>query len=61
MLAKGIYATILLATPDLDGTFERGESGDVEIVQAPIERPYGVRDCALRHSAGNVVRIQELP
>jgi len=59
MMAKGTYATILLATADLDGTFERLQSGDVEIVQEPTEQPYGVRDCALRDPAGNMIRIQQ--
>jgi catechol 2,3-dioxygenase-like lactoylglutathione lyase family enzyme len=60
MMAKGTYGTLLLATKDLDGTFEQVQAGDVEIVQEPTEQPYGVRDCALRDPAGNVVRIQEL-
>ena len=60
MMAKGTYASLLLATKDLDGTFERLQAGDVEIVQEPTEQPYGVRDCALRDPAGNLIRIQEL-
>ena len=60
MMAKGTFGTLLLATKDLDGTFERVQSGDVEVVQEPTEQPYGVRDCALRDPAGNMVRIQEV-
>ena len=60
MMAKGTYAAILLATSDLDGTFERVQAGDAEIVQEPTEQPYGVRDCAFRDPTGNLVRIQEL-
>jgi catechol 2,3-dioxygenase-like lactoylglutathione lyase family enzyme len=60
MMAKGTFGTLLLATKDLDGTFEQLQAGDVEIVQEPTEQPYGVRDCALRDPAGNMVRIQEL-
>ncbi len=60
MMAKGTYASILLATKDLDGTFERLQASDAEIVQEPTEQPYGVRDCALRDPAGNLLRIQEL-
>lgn len=60
MMAKGTYATLLLATGDLDATFERLQAADVEIVQEPVDQPYGVRDCALRDPAGNLVRIQEL-
>jgi catechol 2,3-dioxygenase-like lactoylglutathione lyase family enzyme len=60
MMAKGTYATILLATEDLDGTFEKLQAGDAEVVQEPTEQPYGVRDCAVRDPAGNLIRIQEL-
>jgi len=59
MMAKGTYASINLATPDLDGTFEQLQAGDAEIVQEPTEQPYGVRDCSVRDPAGNLVRIQE--
>ncbi|MEG3636920.1 VOC family protein [Micromonospora palythoicola] len=60
MMAKGTYASILLATPDLDGVFERLQASDTEIVQEPTEQPYGVRDCAIRDAAGNMIRIQEV-
>ncbi len=58
MMAKGTYGHINLATADLDGTFERLQAS-AEIVQEPIEQPYGVRDCALRDPAGNLIRIIE--
>ena len=60
MMAKGTYASINLATTDLDGTFERLQASDAEVVQEPTEQPYGVRDCAFRDPAGNMIRIQEL-
>ena len=60
MMAKGTYGWIMLATHDLDGTFEQLQASDTEIVQEPIDQPYGVRDCAVRDPAGNMVRIQEL-
>ena len=60
MMAKGTYAAILLATPDLEGVFARLEAGDAEVVQEPTDQPYGVRDCAFRDPAGNLIRIQEL-
>jgi uncharacterized glyoxalase superfamily protein PhnB len=60
MMAKGTYAMIVLATKDLDGTFERLQAGDAEVVQEPTEQPYGIRDCAVRDPAGNLLRIQEL-
>eukprot|EP01133_Synstelium_polycarpum_P024553 gene24553-29449_t len=60
MMAKGTYGGLLLATKDLDDTFERLQAGDIDVVQEPTEQPYGVRDCAVRDPAGNLIRIQEL-
>jgi uncharacterized glyoxalase superfamily protein PhnB len=61
MMAKGTFASINLATTDLDGTFERLRASDVaEVVQEPTDQPYGIRDCAFRDPAGNLIRIQEL-
>jgi catechol 2,3-dioxygenase-like lactoylglutathione lyase family enzyme len=60
MMAKGTYASINLATPDVDATFERLQAVDAEVVQEPTDQPYGVRDCAFRDPAGNLIRIQEL-
>jgi uncharacterized glyoxalase superfamily protein PhnB len=60
MMAKGTFASINLATDDLDGTFERLQAGDADVVQEPTDQPYGIRDCAFRDPAGNLVRIQEL-
>jgi uncharacterized glyoxalase superfamily protein PhnB len=60
MMAKGTYASIMLATADLDGTFDRLQANDAEVMQEPTEQPWGARDCAVRDPAGNTVRIQEL-
>jgi len=60
MMAKGTYASINLATPDLDATFEKVQAGDAEVVQEPTEQPYGLRDCAVRDPSGNLIRIQQL-
>src|SRR5580704_60807 len=60
MMAKGSYATIILATSDLDGAFARLQASEAEIVQEPTEQPYGVRDCAIRDPAGNLIRISQL-
>lgn len=60
MMAKGSYAMLLLATKDLDRTFEQLQANDVDIVQEPTEQPYGLRDCAVRDPAGNLIRIQQL-
>ncbi|TXS52674.1 VOC family protein [Streptomyces sp. t39] len=59
MMAKGTYGSILLSTGDIDGIFERLQAGDAEVVQEPTDQPYGVRDCAFRDPAGNMVRIQQ--
>lgn len=58
MMAKGTYAAINLATDDIDALFEKVQTADVDIVQEPVDRPYGRRECALRDPAGNLVRIQ---
>jgi catechol 2,3-dioxygenase-like lactoylglutathione lyase family enzyme len=60
MMAKGTFASINLATKDVDAAFERLQTGDAEVVQEPTDQPYGVRDCAFRDPAGNLIRIQEL-
>jgi len=59
MMAKGTYAGLVLATPDIDGTFEQLQASGAEIVQEPIDQPYGIRDCAVRDPAGNLLRIQQ--
>ena len=60
LMAKGSYFGANLATPDLDDTFAKLEASGAEIAQEPIEQDYGVRDCAVRDPAGNMLRIQEL-
>ncbi|MCZ7428717.1 VOC family protein [Micromonospora sp. WMMA1949] len=59
MMAKGTYAGVLLSAPDLDGVFERVQASGADVVQEPIEQDYGVRDCAFRDPAGNLIRIQQ--
>jgi uncharacterized glyoxalase superfamily protein PhnB len=61
MMAKGTYASIMLATPNLDAVFERAQASGAEVMQEPTDQPWGARDCAFRDPAGNTVRIQELP
>jgi uncharacterized glyoxalase superfamily protein PhnB len=61
MMAKGTYAMIVLATKNLDATFERLQASDADIVAEPTDQPYGVRDCAVRDPAGTMIRIQERP
>ena len=59
MMAKGTFASLVLATPDLDATFDRVQASGAEVVAEPADQPYGVRDCAVRDPAGNMIRIQE--
>jgi catechol 2,3-dioxygenase-like lactoylglutathione lyase family enzyme len=60
LMAKGSYFGVNLAAADLDGTFAKLEANGAEVVQEPTDQPYGVRDCAFRDPAGNMIRIQEL-
>ncbi|MET7771947.1 VOC family protein [Nocardia sp. NPDC005366] len=60
MMAKGNYGHIILATTDLDGVFDKLQASGAEVVQEPTNQPYGVRDCAFRDPAGNLIRINEL-
>ncbi|MFF0475072.1 VOC family protein [Streptomyces sp. NPDC004284] len=60
MMAKGTYGWILLAAPDLDSVFAKIRATDAEVVQEPTDQPYGIRDCAFRDPAGNLIRIQEV-
>lgn len=59
LMAKGSFASIVLATDDVDGAFAAIESTGAEVAQEPADQPYGVRDCAFRDPAGTMVRIQQ--
>ncbi|KQQ89746.1 VOC family protein [Arthrobacter sp. Leaf137] len=61
MMAKGTYATIVLSSPDVDAAFAKVEASGADVVQEPIDQPYGIRDCAFRDPAGNTVRINQQP
>jgi catechol 2,3-dioxygenase-like lactoylglutathione lyase family enzyme len=60
MMAKGTYGILTLATHDLDATFARLQASGAEVVQEPTDQFYGVRDCAFRDPAGNLIRINQL-
>ena len=60
MMAKGTYGILLLASKDVDGTFEQLQARDADVVQEPTDQPYGVRDCAVRDPAGNLIRINQV-
>jgi predicted enzyme related to lactoylglutathione lyase len=60
MMAKGTFASINLATPDVDAAFEQVQAGEAgEVVQEPTDQPYGIRDCSFRDPAGNLIRLQQ--
>lgn len=60
MMAKGTFASINLATSDVDAAFARLQAADVDVVQEPTDQPYGIRDCSLRDPAGNLIRLQQV-
>ena len=60
LMAQGTHGHIILATRDLDGAFDRVQATGAEVVHEPTEQPYGVRDCAFRDPAGNLVRLNEV-
>ncbi|GIG39556.1 VOC family protein [Cellulomonas phragmiteti] len=60
LMAKGSYASVVLATTDVDAAFAQVQAGGAEVVQEPMDQPYGTRDCAFRDPAGNMVRINQL-
>ncbi|MDF1479640.1 VOC family protein [Leifsonia sp. H3M29-4] len=59
MMAKGTFATIVLASAELDGVFEQLAAAGAEVIQEPTDQPYGIRDAAFRDPAGNHVRINQ--
>jgi predicted enzyme related to lactoylglutathione lyase len=60
MMAKGSYARVILSTKDLDEVFGKLQASGADVVQEPTEQPYGVRDCAFRDPAGNLIRINQV-
>jgi len=61
LLAKGLLPGVIFRTGDVDKTFERVRAAGAEVLQEPIDQPYGVRDCAFRDPSGNMVRFSQLP
>lgn len=59
LLAKGLLRGVIFRTDDCDATFERIRSAGGEVLQEPIDQPYGVRDCAFRDPAGNMLRFSQ--
>jgi catechol 2,3-dioxygenase-like lactoylglutathione lyase family enzyme len=61
LLAKGLLGRLNFSTSDLEGTFDRVQATGVDIVQEPMDMPYGTRECAFRDPAGNLIRIIQTP
>ena len=59
LLAKGMLRGVIFRTDDVDATFERIRAGGAEMLQEPIDMPYGVRDCAFRDPSGNMLRFNQ--
>ena len=57
LLAKGVLPMLVFRTDDLDATFETVRASGAEVLQEPIDQPWGLRDCAFRDPAGNMVRF----
>ena len=60
MMAKGTFAMLALSSADLDADFAQIQGRGAEIVQEPVDQPYGLRDCAIRDPAGNMIRINQV-
>lgn len=61
MLAKGLLRGVIFSTDDCDATFEHIRAGGAEVLQEPMDQPWGVRDCAFRDPSGNMIRINQAP
>ncbi|MGW2017348.1 VOC family protein [Streptomyces sp. NPDC001927] len=59
MLAKGLLRGVIFQTDDVDATFERIRAAGGEVLQEPVDQPYGVRDCAFRDPSGNLLRFNQ--
>jgi predicted enzyme related to lactoylglutathione lyase len=59
LLAKGLLRAVIFRTDDCDATFERISAAGGEVLQEPMDMPYGVRDCAFRDPAGNMLRFSQ--
>ena len=61
MMAKGTFASLMLATPDVDAAFSAIQAAGADVLQEPTDQDWGTRDCAFRDPAGNTIRMQQLP
>ncbi|WP_347109272.1 VOC family protein [Paenarthrobacter sp. S56] len=59
LLTKGVMPMLVFNTDDLDGLFEKLRASGAEVLQEPIDQPWGPRDCAFRDPSGNMIRINQ--
>ena len=59
LLAKGLLRGVIFSTEDCNATFEHIRAGGAEVLQEPMDQPYGVRDCAFRDPSGNLIRFSQ--
>jgi predicted enzyme related to lactoylglutathione lyase len=61
LLTKGVLPMTVFRADDIDATFEKVRASGAEVLQEPIDQPWGPRDCAFRDPSGNMVRILQTP
>lgn len=59
LLTKGSLNGLIFSTDDLDATFEKIRATGAEVLQEPVQQPWGPRDCAFRDPSGNLIRIAQ--
>ncbi|MEU8982104.1 VOC family protein [Streptomyces sp. NPDC048309] len=59
LLAKGMLRGVIFSTADCDALYDRVRASGAEVLQEPTDQPYGLRDCAFRDPAGNLLRFTE--
>ncbi|MEV6796360.1 VOC family protein [Streptomyces sp. NPDC051320] len=61
LLVKGVLPNVVFRADDLDAAFEQVRASGAEVLQEPIDQPWGPRDCAFRDPSGNMVRLSQAP
>ncbi len=61
LLTKGVLPMTIFTAGDVDAAFEKLRASGAEVLQEPIDQPWGPRDCAFRDPSGNMVRISQAP
>ncbi|WP_345761636.1 VOC family protein [Diaminobutyricibacter sp. McL0608] len=59
LVTKGALGPIVFRSDDVDAAFEAIRASGAEVLQEPIDQPWGPRDCAFRDPSGNMVRLSQ--